>query len=55
MTQQEHVLQEVRREVVVDVPIDRAFDIFTRRLDAWWPHESHHIGAMPALAVLTPD
>jgi uncharacterized protein YndB with AHSA1/START domain len=40
--------------VTVDVPIERAFDVFTRRLDAWWPHESHHIGAMPAIAVLEP-
>jgi uncharacterized protein YndB with AHSA1/START domain len=44
----------VRREVTVDVPIDRAFDVFTRRLDAWWPHESHHIGPTPAIAVLEP-
>jgi uncharacterized protein YndB with AHSA1/START domain len=45
---------EVRREITVDVPADRAFDVFTRRLDAWWPHESHHIGPTPAIAVLEP-
>jgi uncharacterized protein YndB with AHSA1/START domain len=44
----------VRREVTVDVGIDRAFEVFTRRLDAWWPHDTHHIGPMPAIAVLEP-
>jgi uncharacterized protein YndB with AHSA1/START domain len=43
----------VRREITVDVPIERAFDVFTRRLDAWWPH-SHHVGSSPAIAVLEP-
>ncbi|HEV7753856.1 MAG TPA: SRPBCC family protein [Baekduia sp.] len=47
-------IPEVRREVTVDVPIDRAFDVFTRRLDAWWPHDTHHIGPMPAIAVVEP-
>jgi uncharacterized protein YndB with AHSA1/START domain len=47
-------IAEVRREITVDVGADRAFDVFTRRLDAWWPHDSHHIGATPAIAVLEP-
>jgi len=45
---------EVRREITVDVGLERAFDVFTRRLDAWWPHDSHHIGPTPAIAVLEP-
>jgi uncharacterized protein YndB with AHSA1/START domain len=45
---------DVRREITVDVDLERAFDVFTRRLDAWWPHDSHHIGATPAIAVLEP-
>jgi hypothetical protein len=38
----------VRREVTVEVGIERAFEVFTRRLDAWWPHDTHHLGPMPA-------
>jgi uncharacterized protein YndB with AHSA1/START domain len=53
MTQQ-IIPPAVRREVIVEVPVERAFDVFARRLDAWWPHDSHHIGATPAIAVLEP-
>jgi uncharacterized protein YndB with AHSA1/START domain len=48
------MIEPVRREVTVDVDIERAFEVFTRRLDAWWPHDSHHIGQMPAIAVVEP-
>jgi uncharacterized protein YndB with AHSA1/START domain len=51
MTQQTTPLA-VRREVTVEVGIDRAFEVFTQRLDAWWPHDTHHIGPLPAIAVL---
>lgn len=33
----------VQRSVVVDVPIDEAFRLFTDRFDTWWPR-THHIG-----------
>lgn len=33
----------VRREILVDVPVAHAFDVFTRRFDLWWPR-GHHIG-----------
>jgi uncharacterized protein YndB with AHSA1/START domain len=49
------VIEPVTREVMVDVPIERAFEVFTRRFDAWWPRDSHHIGEMPAIAVLEPE
>jgi uncharacterized protein YndB with AHSA1/START domain len=36
--------QPVRKQIVVDAPIDRAFRVFTK--GSWWPPE-HHIGASP--------
>jgi uncharacterized protein YndB with AHSA1/START domain len=44
----------VRREVMVDVPVERAFEVFVKRLDGWWPQDSHHVGPMPAIAVMEP-
>ena len=32
----------VRSSVLVDVPIDRAFTVFTEDIGSWWPPE-HHI------------
>lgn len=32
----------VRSSIVVDVPIDRAFSVFTEDIASWWPAE-HHI------------
>ncbi len=33
----------VKKVIEVSVPIAHAFDVFTRRIDLWWPR-SHHIG-----------
>jgi uncharacterized protein YndB with AHSA1/START domain len=44
----------VRREVTVDVPADRAFDVFTHRMASWWPKATHHVGPTPADAVMEP-
>jgi uncharacterized protein YndB with AHSA1/START domain len=47
-------LQPIRREVVVPVGREAAFDMFTRGIDRWWPRH-HHIGATdPAEFVLEP-
>jgi uncharacterized protein YndB with AHSA1/START domain len=51
---QAHTIEPVRREVTVEAPIARAFDVFTRRLDAWWPHDSRQVAPTPAIAVLEP-
>ncbi|RIQ29165.1 SRPBCC family protein [Jiangella rhizosphaerae] len=29
----------VRREVVVNAPVERAFAVFTERFDTWWPRD----------------
>ena len=36
--------QAVRREITVDAPPERAFAVFTERMDTWWPR-SYSIGA----------
>lgn len=33
----------VRKTITVEVPQERAFDVFTAGLDKWWPR-THHIG-----------
>ncbi|MBV8994184.1 MAG: SRPBCC family protein [Pseudonocardiales bacterium] len=44
----------VRRSVTVALDPERAFELFTSRMDAYWPRE-HHIGAVPMVqAVLEP-
>jgi uncharacterized protein YndB with AHSA1/START domain len=43
MTQQTSTLQaaatEVRVAITVNAPIERAFEVFTTRVDTWWPRE----------------
>ena len=34
----------VRRSIQVDVPRERAFEVFTAGIGRWWP-KTHHIGA----------
>jgi uncharacterized protein YndB with AHSA1/START domain len=46
--------QDVRREISVSAPPERAFAFFAERFDAWWPR-GHHIGAADMLqAVIEP-
>jgi uncharacterized protein YndB with AHSA1/START domain len=33
----------VRTEIVVNAPIETAFDVFTEGIDTWWPR-AHHLG-----------
>jgi uncharacterized protein YndB with AHSA1/START domain len=41
----------VRREVVVDVPPARAFELFTADMTSWWPAD-HHIGSAPIAEIV---
>jgi len=36
----------VRKTITVKAGPERAFEVFTRELDAWWPR-THHIGKVP--------
>ena len=53
MTTDATTIAPVRRELTVDAPIERAFDVFVD-LPSWWPRETHHLGPTPADAVMEP-
>jgi len=36
-------IEPVRKEIVVEAPVERAFRVFTTRPETWWP-ATHHIG-----------
>jgi uncharacterized protein YndB with AHSA1/START domain len=46
MTDPTPTTEPIRKEVVVDVDPDRAFEIFTADMTSWWP-SAHHIGSAP--------
>jgi uncharacterized protein YndB with AHSA1/START domain len=47
-------MEPVRKEVVVEAPVERAFRVFTDKFNLWWPRE-HHIGAAEmAEAIIEP-
>ena len=53
MTEQA-TIEAVVQTVIVDAPIEKAFDVFTAGFDTWWPR-SHHIGPVDMVeAVLEP-
>jgi uncharacterized protein YndB with AHSA1/START domain len=39
-------IEAIRREVVVEVGRERAFELFTADMTSWWP-PAHHIGSAP--------
>lgn len=43
--------EAIRREIVVDVPPERAFALFTAEMTSWWP-PAHHIGSAPIAEVV---
>jgi uncharacterized protein YndB with AHSA1/START domain len=44
-----------RRSITVNASPERAFDVFTRGFNSWWPLETHHIGKTDAVeAIMEP-
>jgi uncharacterized protein YndB with AHSA1/START domain len=41
-----------RKSVTVAAPIAIAFEVFTARIESWWPMASHHIGDADCAAVV---
>ena len=41
-----HAIESIQRSVVVPVPRERAFEVFTSEMTGWWPSD-HHIGSAP--------
>lgn len=41
----EATLAPIERDLVVHCPVERAFDVFTRRIGEWWPLHTHSIAA----------
>src|SRR5271167_1104105 len=41
----------VKRTIRVDVPIEKAFQVFVERMGDWWP-ASHHIGVEPFTSIV---
>jgi hypothetical protein len=39
-------VEAIRRDIVVHIGRDRAFEIFTAEMTSWWP-SAHHIGSAP--------
>jgi uncharacterized protein YndB with AHSA1/START domain len=35
----------VRESILVEAPIERAFEVFTRGISTWWPHDRHILKA----------
>jgi uncharacterized protein YndB with AHSA1/START domain len=44
----------VTRSIVVQAPIERAFDVFTRDMSSWWPSDHHILEAELAEMVFEP-
>jgi uncharacterized protein YndB with AHSA1/START domain len=42
----------VRKSVTVAAPVALAFEVFTARIESWWPMASHHIGDAECTAVV---
>jgi uncharacterized protein YndB with AHSA1/START domain len=36
-------LAAIRKTITVDVPVEKAFETFTRQMASWWPSASHRV------------
>ncbi|HEY6151131.1 MAG TPA: SRPBCC family protein [Gaiellaceae bacterium] len=50
MSTQEAQDLTVRKSIVVDCSAEHAFQVFTDRLDTWWPFQTHQPGEAPAVS-----
>jgi hypothetical protein len=46
------IVEPVRRTITVNVPVERAFEVFTGKQSSWWPLGTHHIGEQDAVAAV---
>lgn len=44
----------VRKSIVVEAPIERAFRVFTEQIGSWWPEDHHILQAELAAMVFEP-
>jgi uncharacterized protein YndB with AHSA1/START domain len=44
----------VRKSIVVDAPIDGAFNVFTEQIGSWWPDDHHLLQAELAEMIFEP-
>lgn len=42
----------VRKSIFVKATPQRAFDVFTKEMSAWWPLASHHVGKVDAKGIV---
>ena len=47
-------VEPVRTSIVVQAPVERAFEVFTAEMASWWPPENHIIEAELAEMVVEP-
>ena len=47
-------VNSVHKSIVVDASVERAFEVFTQQMDAWWPPDHHIIEAPLAHMVFEP-
>ena len=45
-------IEPIRKQIVVNATPEHAFHVFTEHHGDWWPLETHHIGAQPAVTAM---